>query len=43
MTERQQRVDDVWASADALGALAPHLPRYRVSLAAYAAQLAASA
>lgn len=31
------------AASDALGALAPHLPRYRISLAAYAAELAASA
>jgi hypothetical protein len=31
------------AASEALGALAPHLPRYRVSLAAYAAELAASA
>lgn len=31
------------AASDALAALAPHLPRYRVSLAAYAAELAASA
>ena len=31
------------AASDALGALAPHLPRYRASLAAYAAELAASA
>lgn len=31
------------AASDALGALAPHLPRYRVSLAAYAAELTASA
>lgn len=33
----------VQAASDALAALAPHLPRYRVSLAAYAAQTAASA
>ncbi|WP_448004889.1 tetratricopeptide repeat protein [Agromyces bauzanensis] len=31
------------AASDALIALAPHLPRYRVSVAAYAAELAASA
>ncbi len=31
------------AASDALSALAPHLPRYRVSVAAYAAELAASA
>ena len=31
------------AASEALAALAPHLPRYRVSLAAYAAELAASA
>lgn len=31
------------AASDALAALAPHLPRYRVSLAAYAGELAASA
>lgn len=31
------------AASDALAALAPHLPRYGVSLAAYAAELAASA
>jgi hypothetical protein len=31
------------AASDALAALAPHLPQYRVSLAAYAAALAASA
>ena len=31
------------AASDALGALARHLPRYRVSLAAYAAELAPSA
>ncbi|MFF2276535.1 tetratricopeptide repeat protein [Agromyces sp. NPDC058126] len=31
------------AASDVLAALAPHLPRYRVSLAAYAAELAASA
>lgn len=31
------------AASDALAALAPHLPRYRVSLAAYAAELGASA
>lgn len=31
------------AASDALVALAPHLPRYRVSLAAYAVELAASA
>lgn len=31
------------AASDALAALAPHLPRYRVSLAGYAAALAASA
>lgn len=31
------------AASDALAALASHLPRYRVSLAAYAAALAASA
>ena len=30
-------------ASDALGALAKHLPRYRVSLAAYAAELTASA
>ncbi|MGW9629290.1 tetratricopeptide repeat protein [Agromyces sp. NPDC055520] len=31
------------AASEALMALAPHLQRYRVSLAAYAAELAASA
>lgn len=31
------------AAAEVLGALAPHLPRYRVSLVAYAAAAAASA
>ncbi|MFD4420148.1 tetratricopeptide repeat protein [Agromyces sp. NPDC058484] len=31
------------AASEALAALAPHLPRYRVSLAAYAADLVASA
>jgi hypothetical protein len=31
------------AASDALSALAPHLPRYRVSVAAYAAALVASA
>ncbi|HKH08432.1 MAG TPA: tetratricopeptide repeat protein [Agromyces sp.] len=31
------------AASEALGALAPHLPRYRGSLAGYAAGLAASA
>ena len=33
----------VQAASDALAVLAPHLPRYRVSLAAYAAAVAASA
>ncbi len=33
----------VRAASEALGALAPHLPRYRVSLAAYAAEAGASA
>jgi hypothetical protein len=50
----QQRVDDLWASFDstgrereavalALGALAPHLPRYQRSVGSYARELGDSA